>query len=349
MTASSRLLNLTLHNDWLVVRHIQRSPNGSGGTFSHSYIARKGEREAFVKAFDFSRAFEPGVPTLLILNNLIASYEHERRILEHCKTHRLRNVALAIDHGEISVPGMTEMEGRVYYLIFESALGDVRSQIDEAEALDAYWCLRALGHTSLGLWQLHREHIAHQDIKPSNILLYPDDIFRVADLGRSSQQGHQIAHDSQKIPGDRTYAPPELLYGYTHSDFKIRRFGADIYLLGNLAAFLFSGANITELLLTHLEKQYHWRNWNSEYNKVLPYIQEAFVRVIELLRATFPAQIRDQLASVIQQLCEPDLTKRGHPRGIGKVDQYSLERYVSLFDLLTRRLAIGQFPLSRSA
>lgn len=84
MTASSRLLNLTLNNDWLVVRHIQRSPNGSGGTFSHSYLARQGQREAFVKAFDFSRAFEPGAPTLQILNTLIASYEHERRILEHC-------------------------------------------------------------------------------------------------------------------------------------------------------------------------------------------------------------------------------------------------------------------------
>lgn len=146
------------------------------------------------------------------------------------------------------------MEGRVYYLIFESALGDVRSQIDEDAALDAYWCLRALGHTNLGLWQLHRHLIAHQDLKPSNILLYPDDTFRVADLGRSSQQGHQIAHDHYNIPGDRTYAPPELLYGYTHPDFKIRRFGGDLYLLGNLAAFLFSGANVTELLLTHIER-----------------------------------------------------------------------------------------------
>ena len=321
----------------------------SGGTFSHSYLARKGRHEAFVKAFDFSRAFESGVPTLQILNTLIDSYQHERRILEHCRMHRLRNVALAIDHGEVSVPGMSEMEGRVYYLIFERALGDVRSQIDEVEALDAYWCLHALGHTSLGLWQLHRQLIAHQDIKPSNILLYPDETFRVADLGRSSQQGHQISHDNQDISGDRTYAPPELLYGYTHTDFKIRRFGADMYLLGNLAAFLFSGANVTELLLSHLERQHHWRNWNSEYGQVLPYIQEAFARVVELVCAAFPSQIRNELAEIIRQLCEPDLAKRGHPRGVGKTDQYSLERYVSLFDLLTRRLAIGQYHLPRSA
>ena len=349
MTASSQLLHLTLPNNWFVFRNIQRTPSSTGGTFSHSYLARQGERVAFIKAFDFSDAFSPGAQTLQVLNNLIASYEHERRILEHCKTKRLRNVALAIDHGEVSIPDMSAMEGRVFYLIFENALSDLRVQIDDAEALDAHWCLRALGHTSLGLWQLHRQLIAHQDIKPSNILLYSNDTFRVADLGRSSQQGHQIAHDEHPIPGDRTYAPPELLYGYTHPDFKIRRFGTDLYMLGNFAAFLFSGANITELLLTHLEDQYHWRRWNSQYSQVLPYVQEAFVRVMEKLSETFPPQIRGELLSVVSQLCEPDLAKRGHPRGVGNSDPYSLERYVSLFDLLTRRLALRSVRVLRTA
>ena len=153
MTASSQLQGLTLADDWYVVRPIAPSPCSTGGTFSHSYIVRKESREAFLKAFDFSQAFEPGADTLNILTDLIASYEHERTVLEHCKRQRLRNVALAISHGEVAVPNMSAMEGRVYYLIFENAVGDLRAQINDADALDAYWCIRALRHTCLGMWQ----------------------------------------------------------------------------------------------------------------------------------------------------------------------------------------------------
>ena len=177
MTASSKLQGLILKNGWCVVKHIHRAPHSTGGMFSHSYLARREQQEAFVKAFDFSQAFEPGVDTLHIMADLIASYDHECSALEHCKVRRLRNVALAIDYGQITVPGMSEMEGRVYYIIFENAVGDLRIQIDESKALDAYWCMRAFQHACLGLWQLHRQMIAHQDLKPSNVLYYSNDVF----------------------------------------------------------------------------------------------------------------------------------------------------------------------------
>ncbi|MDE0163781.1 MAG: hypothetical protein OXL36_01680 [Bryobacterales bacterium] len=219
MTAASKLIGLTLNDNWRVVEHIKRPPAGTGGTFSHSYLAKKGDRMAFVKAFDFSSAFQPGANTLEILSLLTASYEHERDVLEHCRGRRLSNVAIAIGHGYISVPDMGIMEGRVYYLLFEKADGDIRCQMDAAFASDDVWCMYALRHVSLGLLQIHREFIAHQDLKPSNVLCYGAKEFRVSDFGRSSRRNQTIWHDEQNFPGDKTYAPPELLYGYVVADF----------------------------------------------------------------------------------------------------------------------------------
>ena len=329
MTAAARLQNLILDGGWRVIEHIDRPEYSTGGTFSHSYLAEKDGRIAFVKAFDFSEAFEPGADTLRILNLLTASYEHERDVLEHCRGRRLSNVAIAIDHGHISVPNMSAMEGRVYYLIFEKADGDIRCQMDNAHASDAVWCMRALRHACLGLWQIHRELIAHQDLKPSNVLCYGENEVRVSDLGRSSRRGHMIWHDEEDFPGDRTYAPPELLYGHLHQDFVSRRFGTDLYMLGNLGAFLFTGVNITESLLARVDLQHHWTRWHSGYRDVLPYLQEAFGRVLEELEVSLPDDIRSSILRLISQLCNPDLSSRGHPKGIGRYDQFSLERYVS--------------------
>ena len=139
------------------------------------------------------------------------------------------------------------------------------------------------------------------------------------------------------------------MYGHIHPDFVTRRFGTDLYMLGNLAAFLFSGANITEILFAKLKKQFHWTKWNADYPSVLPYLQEAFARVLEELEPVFPERIRIELSSILCQLCNPDLSNRGHPRGIGRFDQYSLERYVSLLDILIRRLTIGEFQTRRIA
>ena len=329
MTAAARLFGLTLNDGWRVTEYINRSPYNTGGTFSHSYLATKGGMIAFVKAFDFSHAFEAGAETLAILNLLTASYEHERDVLEHCRARRLSNVAIAIDHGHVSVPGMTPMEGRVYYLLFEKADGDIRCQMDVLDAMDSVWCMRALRHVCLGLWQVHGELIAHQDIKPSNILSYGSEEFRIADFGRSSRRGYGVWYDNADIPGDRTYAPFELLYGFTHPDFIPRRVGSDLYMFGNLAAFLFTGVNVTEAVMAQLDPQHHFGQWGSDYATVLPYLQDAFGRFLHQVRPHLPENIRAYIVSLIQQLCNPDLSQRGHPRRLGRPNQYSLERYLS--------------------
>ena len=308
---------------------VPRLPRQSGGTFSHSYLAKKGNQIGFVKAFDFSSAFQPGADTLRMLRLLTTSYEHERDVLDLCREKRLSHVVVAISSGQVNVPGMSDVEGRVYYLIFEKAEGDIRRQMDETTASDAAWCMSAVRCVCLGLWQIHRQFIAHQDLKPSNVLCYGESLFKVSDLGRSSRRGYPIWHDDTGFAGDTTYAPPEVLYGYLDPDFVARRVGSDIYMLGNVAAFLFTGVNVTASLFSQLDPQFHWTSWSGDYTAVLPYLQEAFSRVLEDVESRLSEHVRAEVLPVVRELCTPDLKTRGHPKRVGMFDQYSLERYVS--------------------
>lgn len=340
MVAASRLLGLPLGNGWTVYERVQRLPGSSGGTFSHSYLARRGNDIAFVKAFDFSAAFEPDVDTMNVLKQLTTSYEHERDVLEHCRNLHISNVATAIEHGSVLVPNMNSMEGRVFYLLFDCAEGDIRSQMSETSAYDHVWCLIALRQVCLGLWQVHRELIAHQDLKPSNVLYFGREDIRISDFGRASRRGISIWYDEHEIAGDQTYAPPELLYGYVDSDFTKRRIGTDIYMLGNLAAFLFTGVNLTESILAQLDPQHHYTKFQSDYRSVLPYLQESFGKVLEEIRVHLPPTISEDIISLIIQLGNPDIDKRGYPNRIGSRYQFSLEPYVGKLTNMVREMQI---------
>lgn len=335
MSAAAQLEGLMLESGWKIAEHMVRAPGGTGGMFSESYRVEREGRTGFLKAFDFSGAFEPGADTLELIRLLIIAYEHERDVLEVCSGRRLSQVVLALEHGQVQVPGLGAMEGRVYYLIFEMAAGDVRRQVDTSKAFDARWSMRALKDISLALWQVHREMIAHQDTKPSNVLLYGGGDFKLADFGRSSRRDKPTAHDQYDIAGDRTYAPPELTYGYIDPEFTRRRFGCDLYMLGILAAFLFSGRNVTSMLVAHLNDVHRPRYWGGTYEQVLPFLQSAFTKVLDDIRPLVDERVRADVISLIRELCNPDIHGRGHPKGVGKYDQYSLERYVSKLDLLS--------------
>ncbi|MBU2118743.1 MAG: serine/threonine-protein kinase [Alphaproteobacteria bacterium] len=349
MSASDRLVGLDLVDGWRVTRHLARNPNGSGGTFSQSYEAQNGGRIAFVKAFDFDRAFEPDADTLVELNKLTGDYMHERAVLDHCQKKRLSNVVVAIGHGSVQVPGLSAQEGLVYYILFEKADGDVRCQMDVTKRFDTVWCLAAMKDVSLGLWQVHKEFIAHQDTKPSNILTFAGQNFKVADFGRSSWRGVSVRHDDYKVAGDRSYAPPELLYGMVHQDFAPRRIGCDLYMMGNLVAFLFSGVNVTAHLLSHLDRQHHPSQWKDTYDQALPYLNRAFSQVIDDIAPRVDEKVRAEIVQIISELCAPDLLKRGHPKGIARKQQYSLERYVAKFEMLLKRAQVMARSSARAA
>jgi hypothetical protein len=59
------------------------------------------------------------------------------------------------------------------------------------------------------------------------------------------------------------------------------------------------------------------------------------------MRPQIDEMVREDVILVIKELCAPDFRLRGHRRGIGRNDQYSLQRYVSQFNLLRTKTEIG--------
>jgi eukaryotic-like serine/threonine-protein kinase len=335
-SAATSLVGMTLPNGWTVTALVPRPQTPSGGNYSVSYLVETaGGAKGFLKALDYSRAFK-SPNRVLLLNKMTQAYLHEKQLLQRCLTRKLRRVVRAIDFGEVDVPGF---ESGVDYIIFERAANDLRDQISVMDKLDDSWRLRTLHQISVGMMELHGSGIAHQDLKPSNVLNFPDGN-KLSDLGRSACREVQCPFDDEIVAGSRAYAPPELLYDFAAQDFSQRRFGCDAYLLGSMAVYLWVGGGSTLLLLSELDEAHRPNRWKDGFATALPYLRSAFGTVLKNLQPRLMLPIAGvNLLPVVEELCEPDPALRGHPLNRRRPEgQYSIERYVSLFDLFARRV-----------
>ena len=344
-TPAKQLVGTILANGWIVDQSIVRPPTATGGTFSASYIVRTNDgRKAFLKAMDYTTALESSDPARA-LQAMTSAYNFERDVLEKCKSGHLSRIVRVLDAGTLA-PAQDNPSSVVQYLIFELADGDVRSFIRLGEAFDTAWALRMMHQVAAALRQLHFAGIAHQDIKPSNILVFKNEPSKLADLGRASDRHGASPFDELPCAGDPTYAPPELLYGEISPDWGSRRLACDMYLLGSIVVFFCTGVSMTHLLLTRLHKNHHYSEWGGDYRDVLPFLEHVFVQIVREFRALTAAAFANDIADLVKHLCHPDPELRGHPASaLSKSGRYSLERYVSIFDRLARR---AEYSLTRS-
>ncbi len=342
-SSAEQLIGVNLDGEWKVVSALEKDPNSTGGNFSRCYIVENTKgKKAFLKALDFSQALNSMDPALQ-LKLITEAFVFERDVLNKCKEQNLDHVVVAIKDGTVRFENALD-GGVVQYLIFELADGDVRKQVNLSERFDIAFSLRSLHNIAVGLQQLHGQGIAHQDLKPSNVLVFDKTKSKIADFGRSSYQGHFPPHEEFVVAGDRTYAPPELLYNYLDPDWRLRRLGCDAYLLGSMAVFFFLGVGVTPLLRMELREPFVWGNWGGTYNEVLPYLNDAFQRVLAIYSKSLPASLRNDLTETVNQLCMPDPRLRGHPRNRA-TNQFSFERYITKFELLARRAEMGLLDL----
>lgn len=358
------LLGLTLDGGWKVVERLPRPPGSTGGHFSVGYKARnaKGD-EGFLKAIDITKAMAAQADPAQELRAATEMYLFERELLEECK--KLDRVVTAISDGTIqgaTIHGALPVP--VFYLIFELAEGDARSQASVERRKTLVGTFQILHHAINGMQQLHTKLIAHQDFKPSNVLHFSDGKAKVADVGRAVAKNKEAPKKltSLAVPGDMTYAAPELLYGDYSTDWDRRRWGADLYNIGCLIVFFFIGTSVNPWLKDELNPAHRWRigappgapYWTDEYSKVLPMVREAFERVMQRVGQTLHKDIVEpdpkserrkkiftELMAAIRQLCDPDPALRGHPKD-KMSNPFNLQRYVSLFNLLAETARVGK-------
>lgn len=115
--------------------------------------------------------------------------------------------------------------------------------------------------------------------------------------------------------------------------------------MGSMALFFFLGVGATPLLLKELPEEFVWDSWRGTFEDVLPYLHDAFQRLLVTYSDSLPKSIRAELTEIVSQLCVPDPRLRGHPRN-RVINQFSMERYISKLNLLALSAELGILDLS---
>ena len=244
------------------------------------------------------------------------------------------------ESGEEYIQGFSV--GFISYLIFELANGDIRSTLVLSNALDYAWYFNSLHDVAVGIKQLHAIDVTHQDLKPSNILVY-DKKSKLCDLGRSVCSSMDGPYNKLEFTGDRSYAPPEIWYGYHEENWKERVFATDCYMLGSLIVFYFSKISMSAMLNNYIPKKYQWSVWEGSFQEIAPYLNDAFSNALN----EFEANIKDEyfkkeLRQIVEYLCNPFPNKRGHPMNRQlSTSKYGMERFISKLNLLKHKAEIA--------
>ncbi|MCW5613189.1 MAG: hypothetical protein KIS83_21330 [Rubrivivax sp.] len=329
----------TTPGGWVIRGKVMFGDGHTGGHFSDCYFVEKDGQRAFLKALDIEK-FD-----IQHLMGLLAGFAYESDLLALCRDNRLGRIVQVIESDRIERdPAAPPVLRYVPFLIFELADGDIRDSVDLTKAVSDQWRFQILHQTTLALLQLHKQQIAHQDLKPSNVLRFEGERLKLGDLGRSSLRGRPAPHDNMPIAGASSYAPFEQRYGYLREDWLERRLSVDVFHLGCLAVFSFTNICFPEYVLKKLPEPYRPDNWGDSYLQVIDHVRAAMIDALNELSIEFPQRFRSELVSIVRDLCHPDPTKRGRTDTGFKYSAGPLwlERYVSKFDILEKKARIRQ-------
>jgi serine/threonine protein kinase len=342
--AAHSLENHTLKSGWFVKEKQKRDVNQTGSNFSVGYIVEKDGEISFMKAFDFAGFLSVAIPKddgedidpVDVINDMTTAYIYERDLSKHCQDKHVTKVSFVKESGQEYVMGHSIP--LVPYLIFDLAEGDVRKTLDFSVALDYAWRFKSLHDIAVGLKQLHSIEVSHQDIKPSNVLVFGSES-KLGDLGRSICQSIDGPYNKRVFTGDFTYAPPEMWYRYFERDWKKRVFATDCYMLGSMVVFYFSGISMSALLRKHIPDNFSWEKWTGSFEELTPYLENSFSKALDEFESNISHNdIKKELRQLMEYLCNPFPDKRGHPKSIERVgNNYSMERFVTILDVLKRK------------
>jgi eukaryotic-like serine/threonine-protein kinase len=152
-----------------------------------------------------------------------------------------------------------------------------------------------LAHSLRALKYLHSRGVVHGDVKPGNLMIDARKRVKVGDFGLARRVSDE---DGSLLKGTTKYMAPEVVT----DEFGEVGPASDLYSLGFCAYELMCGPNF-ETLFPGLSafgrnKQVAWMMWHAAPDRRLPEIP----RVLE--------GVPDDLAHVIQKLCEKDQSKR---------------------------------------
>ncbi|HDZ47065.1 hypothetical protein LCGC14_0154420 [marine sediment metagenome] len=325
---STSLVGKSTPCGWCVVKMITTSQT-SGGNFCTRYLVESQNGDiAFMKAMDLTRVMNGSLEDIQALIN---EYLFERNILAYCKDEKMSKVVVPLSAGELINNQFQAPLNRVFYIVFEKAEGDLREVYLEKQHDDWFSFFKAMHHVCIAAEQLHRAGIAHQDIKPSNILHFAENQSKIGDLGRVTDIQGKSPFINMSFPGDYRYAPLEVRYGITVQEFS-DRFLADIYAIGSLVYQTVMGISLTAALANESEKispnvfQRDYRESLVIHISSFSILMKEFYEACENI---FGNKIAEVVTGVVGEMCYPDYEKRGAPKFIARPMKLNARRYTS--------------------
>ncbi|MFT5524231.1 MAG: serine/threonine protein kinase [Pirellulaceae bacterium] len=212
--------------------------------------------------------------------------------------HEIRTQA-GLDHPNLVRAYDAGQDGNVHFLVTEYVAGqDLRRLVRAQGPLTVQQAASVVLQACHGLDYAHRRGLIHRDVKPGNILVTPEGIAKVSDLGLAG-----FVNDAEndpragKIAGTPDYLSPEQI----KTPHEITP-ASDVYSLGCTLYYAvtgkvpFPGGTAAEKARRHCEETpWHPRRFNPEIN-------EEFVEIIADLMEKDPESRVQTAADVAERL-----------------------------------------------
>ena len=166
----------------------------------------------------------------------------------------------------------------MHFLVTEYVPGeDLRKLVRRQGPLTMRQAANVFRQVALGLAHAHEAGLIHRDIKPGNILVTPDGVAKLSDLGLAGYAGIQDESQKGRIVGTADYLSPEQIRS-PHMISPV----SDIYSMGCTLYYAvtgkvpFPGGSTRDKIKRHLDPSItvmHPRTFNPE-------ISEEFVEII---------------------------------------------------------------------
>jgi hypothetical protein len=349
-TYAESLEGKDLPGGWRVHERVENT-EFSGGYNSVGYIVSRGDLKGFLKAYDLQAVlrraqvqanFDP-TPRL---NELTAAFMFERDLLLDCRG--MDRVINILDHGQFFA-NPSDLSSFVAYVICELAECDIRTHLARIDRCEVVWRLQTLHHVATGMMQLHTADIAYNDCKPANVLVTHEGR-KIGDLGSGCRRGQRGPNDGDLFAGDIRFAPPEVVYGMTEPDWTRRHIACDLFMLGNIAVFLFTQLSMCKLIMKKNLARMHapalyGGSWRGTFDEVSPYLIDAFAKSLVDFESQLPlprpgaSDYRPDLITLVSNLTHPIPTHRGVRHRDGGLS-LALNRLVSQLDLMATRAMV---------
>lgn len=345
-------------NGWHVLSKIPApdpSKNETGGNFSICYIVEKNGVEYFMKVLDMricnSGRLPSGYTRAQYIEKCTREFNYEKNLSSYCDSKNIKSVVAYIDGGDATLSEFPF--GDVSYIIYEKADGDIRKVLNLSKKLvftellkNISMKLKSLHDITVGIQQLHKNEISHQDMKPSNVLSIRNKS-KIGDLGRSLCLSPDVRCPYPlDFNGDPNYAPPEAFFLYGTSKEKKELYQMDSYMLGSLIVFYISGISFNTMMNAHLPVSIRDMVVSGKtYDEAKPDLINAYHEALLDFEKDIPLDdIRNDLTRIVEYLCNPDVARRGHPKNLGlqhRTPDYDLIRTYTELDKLYRKAEIG--------